>query len=320
MAEFNICVLIPYFQRQPEPLARAITSVLQQQGVSRPYILIVDDSSPCPAEQVLSQFHPALEGVRVILQKNGGAGHARNTGLDHLPEATKFVAFLDSDDEWTPDHLKNAISVLTQGCDFYFADHQRDDWDASRFAKVNELHSGQRCLDAVAGLYEYDGDILELVLGRNAIKTSSVVFRSSVMEGLQFPVDLVLGEDEVFWVQALRRARKAGFGTGVEVNMGQGVNISQGGQLGNDRTFELLAHRVRQWQRLPELLPNEKGLTAMRERKLSEIRQDLASNVLFRLRRMRGVPLGPLLSITTSDPLWLSRLGRMLFRKMLAWY
>ena len=41
--------------------------------------------------------------VQVIVQPNGGPGSARNTGLDSAPPDTRYIAFLDSDDEWTPD-------------------------------------------------------------------------------------------------------------------------------------------------------------------------------------------------------------------------
>src|SRR5690606_9019504 len=34
-------------------------------------------------------------------------------GMEHVPADTAYVAFLDSDDEWTPGHLKNAVTALS---------------------------------------------------------------------------------------------------------------------------------------------------------------------------------------------------------------
>ncbi|WP_297486354.1 glycosyltransferase family A protein, partial [Ferrovum sp.] len=135
MSHSDLTVVVPFYQRTPEPLVRAVSSIKAQQGVNSPHVLIVDDESPLPARSILNDHFPDHESfIQLIEQKNKGAAGARNTALDHLPESTRYVAFLDSDDEWTPCHLDHALRILSQGYDFYFSNYQRSDWPQDRFS------------------------------------------------------------------------------------------------------------------------------------------------------------------------------------------
>ena len=317
----SVSVIIPFYQCTAEPLIRAIRSILAQEGVDRPQVLIVDDGSPVPAQTILDENFPGHEDfVRIIVQHNAGAATARNTGLDNLSDSACCIAFLDSDDEWTPDHLANAVRMLEQGYDFYFADHQRSKWQDGKFTMTNLSLEQNTCLDAASGLYEYTGDILFPVMNDHLVQTSSVVCRQNSIKDIRFPVDLVLGEDEIFWVKAMRAARKIGFCKNIEVLMGKGVNISQEGDAdgdwGHERAFQLLAQNIRYWQRVPALLPTEPGLEEIRRAKTRQLRQNLAASILHRLKRGRGLPMRPTLDFTLADPMWIFSLWTALSRHL----
>jgi glycosyltransferase involved in cell wall biosynthesis len=114
-----ITVVIPYFQRSPGILAKALASIAAQEGCPLPIqVIVVDDASPAPVAAELAGVGAMPHPVRVITQANGGPGAARNTGLDHAPPGTRYLAFLDSDDEWMPDHLARAVAALECGYDF----------------------------------------------------------------------------------------------------------------------------------------------------------------------------------------------------------
>lgn len=312
-----ICVVIPFYQRTPCTLVRAINSVLAQDGVARPYVLIVDDGSPCSAREIVREHFPGGDGfIHVITQRNGGAAKARNTGLDNLPEETSYVAFLDSDDEWTCDHLSNALSALGSGCDFYFAGHKREDWESDRFTQMGLSLAQHECIDSKRTIFKYVGDILVPVLGKQMVKTSSVVYRAGALGDIRFPEELVLGEDEVFWMKAMRRARACAFGAKVEVRMGRGINISQGGQWGGEESIRLMLLNLRKWKRLPALLGNEPCLTPLARAKVRELRRELAACVLHRARRRQRLPIGQIASFTRADPAWLLSLWAVLFQRI----
>ena len=54
-----IGVVIPYFQRKPGLLNRALHSVAAQDGDHRLRVYVVDDGSPIPAEAELTAVPPA---------------------------------------------------------------------------------------------------------------------------------------------------------------------------------------------------------------------------------------------------------------------
>ena len=84
------------------------------------------DASPVSGRVELAEFlRDAPDRVLLVEQANTGAAGARNKGLDSLPEGTRFVAFLDSDDEWLPGSPRQRPVRAEGGVDFYFADfHQ----------------------------------------------------------------------------------------------------------------------------------------------------------------------------------------------------
>src|SRR5664280_2000293 len=79
-------------------IARAVASVRAQRPFLPAEIIVVDDGSTDQSADVASALH-----VRVIRQDNAGEGEARNTGL--LNARYEWVALLDSDDEWLPEHI-----------------------------------------------------------------------------------------------------------------------------------------------------------------------------------------------------------------------
>ena len=93
-------------------LPRAVAS-LQAQTEPDWELVIVDDASTDGTENVANAMiddDPRISYVR--RPANGGTAAARNTGV----EAAKglFVTFLDSDDEYAPDHLATRKQMLVE--------------------------------------------------------------------------------------------------------------------------------------------------------------------------------------------------------------
>ena len=94
--------IIPHYN-VPDLLARCLASIPQREDVQ---ILVVDDGSPDIDRY--AELHPELfrDGVTWIYGSHGGAGHARNLGLEKAEG--KWLLFADSDDFFTdelPDFL-----------------------------------------------------------------------------------------------------------------------------------------------------------------------------------------------------------------------
>src|SRR3984957_976816 len=104
-------IVIPTYRR-PEDLARAIDSVLAQEGVQTPFeILVVDndpDGSAEPIVRVIAAQSPAP--IRYVREARPGISHARNTGVAHA--AGRYLAFLDDDEEADPQWLAHFFEAL----------------------------------------------------------------------------------------------------------------------------------------------------------------------------------------------------------------
>lgn len=97
-------VVIPVYNRA-DVLGRAVASVLAQ-SCQDFEIVVVDDGSRDDPKSVL----PPDPRIRFFAQQNRGGGAARNAGIDRAQG--HFVAFLDSDDVWLPEHLATMRELL----------------------------------------------------------------------------------------------------------------------------------------------------------------------------------------------------------------
>ena len=99
----TISVIIPTYNRR-QVLLRAIDSVLAQRYPVGE-IIVVDDGSTDDTVAALADAP-----VRVISQENAGVSAARNRGITE--SEGEYVAFLDSDDAWTPQKLAVQMAAL----------------------------------------------------------------------------------------------------------------------------------------------------------------------------------------------------------------
>lgn len=292
---------------------------MNQTDAPQAFIIIVDDSSPYPAEKVLAEhFHDASSlPLRIITQANAGASAARNTGLAAVPNETTYVAFLDSDDEWVPDHLNRALTALnTHGSNFYFADHQRDDWARSKFAMLGLTSSDHTCLDADLALFRYVGDPLLVILRDHIITTSTVVLRWKLIQDLRFRTDLIIGEDELFWISAIRSGGKVAFGMALGARLHSGVNISQNVTQDLFKEMRLLEQNLYFWKHLPEYLPGESSLHPLRKMRMHQLSRNFAVATLSFLKKEKRVPLSALARYTRLSPNWLTQLIDLLMQHL----
>jgi glycosyltransferase involved in cell wall biosynthesis len=98
--ERDVTAVVPLFNKA-EHVAAALESIASQTRRPRA-IIVVDDGSTDGGDGIVARL--ALPGLRLIRQANAGPGAARNAGVAEAE--TPFVAFLDADDIWLPDHIE----------------------------------------------------------------------------------------------------------------------------------------------------------------------------------------------------------------------
>ncbi|PRP67237.1 glycosyltransferase family 2 protein [Nonlabens agnitus] len=104
----NILIVIPLYNKA-DTIKRAVESALGQTVACD--ILVVDDGSTDASLANLSEIKN--DRITVIQQSNHGVSHARNIGIKNAKKNEyDFVAFLDADDYWMPDHLTEISSCM----------------------------------------------------------------------------------------------------------------------------------------------------------------------------------------------------------------
>jgi glycosyltransferase involved in cell wall biosynthesis len=101
----NISAIIPAYNAG-RYLREAIASI-QAQSHSVQEIIVVDDGST-DGTAALAQ---RIAGVTLLQQTNRGVAEARNAGVQAA--RGELLAFLDADDEWTPDAMASNFAALS---------------------------------------------------------------------------------------------------------------------------------------------------------------------------------------------------------------
>jgi len=159
-------------------------------------IVIVDDGSSDNTLTVLEQISdPRLV---VVAQENAGPAAARNHGM--RVARGEYIAFLDSDDIWYPDFLKQAEAALS-----------RD---------ANQLLYGQIIVDRGVGRYWVkpdnaitpDESIFDYLYVKGCfIQTSTMVIPASLGKQVSWDESVTFGDNDQFAIDC--------FHTGIKFNM-----------------------------------------------------------------------------------------------------
>lgn len=188
-----ISVVIPLYNKAGT-IARAINSVIDQKFPSVE-IIVVDDGSTDTGPDIVREFRD--DRVLLVRQNNAGVAAARNTGAQSAK--SEWVAFLDADDWWLPDHLAGLSALVTSYPDAVLC--------GSAYGLV-EPDGGCRHSAIPATWVRRVADMGCLVsLGKDAamrglpICASSVMCRRSVLLEIGgFPSGVNNGEDWLTWL------------------------------------------------------------------------------------------------------------------------
>ncbi|MBB3595714.1 glycosyltransferase involved in cell wall biosynthesis [Rhizobium sp. BK529] len=187
-----ISVVIPTYNRAARTLA-AVKSVLSQ-TYKNIEIVVVDDASADNTLEVLKQVEDPR--LRVIaLGQNRGGGVARNTGIDNAKG--EFVAFLDSDDEWSKSKLEIQLSALLTSSDdrtISFTNLIIDDGRTQTLLNNMPLQPDQKI-----------GDYIFLNWSQAHVQTSSWLMPTGIARAVRFRDDLRIHQDWDFLIRAQRR-------------------------------------------------------------------------------------------------------------------
>ena len=96
-----IAIVMPCFN-SARTIESAIASI-RAQTFGDWELVVIDDGSTDGSDVLVRELAAHDCRIRIVCQRNSGPAVARNRGVQIT--TAQFVAFLDSDDAWDPDHL-----------------------------------------------------------------------------------------------------------------------------------------------------------------------------------------------------------------------
>lgn len=189
-----ISIAIPLYNKAPW-VRRALQSVAAQSHGDFECI-VVNDGSTDGGERLVAEFAKHDSRFRLINQANGGASAARNTAWQNASGA--WVAFLDADDEWHPDFLRELVRAA-----------QGPAADENIGIVATHYTETGRPVEVPLGLTtgilpDYFRDCL--LSGRMLVWTSAcAVRRSALQEVGGFRVGILTGQDVHCWMRIALR-------------------------------------------------------------------------------------------------------------------
>ena len=186
-----ISVIIPYYKKR-NFVKETIRSVISQSYDSLEILIINDDTNLNDLE-FLQEISKLDKRIKIINNnKRLGAGLSRNKGIEQ--SNGKYIAFIDADDTWAPNKLKDQMSFM-----------KRNNYQISHtsYFIVNEKKKiiGQRKARDLLSINE--------VLKSCDIGLSTVIIEKKIIikTNTKFP-KLVTKEDFVFWLMLFKKNYK----------------------------------------------------------------------------------------------------------------
>lgn len=245
----KVSVIIPSY-KTADLISACLDSVFSQ-TYSEPYeAIVVNDGSP-DTPQLEQVLQPYMQRIVYIKQENKRAAGARNNAIRHA--RGEFLAFLDSDDTWFPNHLASQMQL--------FAEHPEFDLVYSNGLLVGNPEHVQEFMNKCPS--QGQADFLALIQERCHIPISTVVLRKKVLvDAGGFDETLPRCDDYDMWVRCAFRGAKIGYRRDVQARL----FIGRPGSLGQSRArmTEAYWNMLEKFQRTLPLRDQEREIVKNR--------------------------------------------------------
>ena len=200
----NVSIIIPAYNTA-SLIAVCLDSVFSQTYLDFEVIVVNDGSPDTP--QLESVLQPNLERIVYIKQDNKRAAGARNTAINRA--RGEWLAFLDSDDSWLPDHLAAQMKLL--------GDSALDMAYCNGFRIGDQREFMDRCPSHGPATFA------ALIEERCQIPVSTVVVRKHfIVKAGMFDEKLSQCDDYDMWVRTAFHGAKIGYSRKVQVRLNGG--------------------------------------------------------------------------------------------------
>jgi len=134
MGENTVSIITPAYNSE-KTIGEAIQSVLNQ-TYQNWEMIIINDCSRDQTLQIVITYSLKDNRITVIdLERNNGVANARNIGIKKAKG--RYIAFLDSDDLWSPQKLSKQVDFMKEKkCYFSYTAYEIISADGSKLDKT----------------------------------------------------------------------------------------------------------------------------------------------------------------------------------------
>ena len=194
---FKISVVFPVFNVE-KYINESLDSIVNQ-SLKDIEIICIDDGSTDNSLEILKEYASKDERIKIISQKNKGAGAARNVGLNHA--TGKYVYFMDGDDILNLNALEKVYGVAeSKDLDLVIFKLINFD-DGSNNKYTSDYYEMKFLKDKVNNVVFNYKDVMSHVFSI-AVSPPGKLFKRDVISDIRFP-EGVIYEDNVFFTEVL---------------------------------------------------------------------------------------------------------------------
>ncbi len=189
----KVSIIIPYFKKR-KYIHLTLNSALKQTYKNIEILIIYDDPNKEDLN-FIKELSKKDKRIQIIVnKKNIGPGYSRNKGL--VKAKGKYIAFLDSDDIWKKDKLKNQIS---------FMENNRINFSYTSYNQIDK--NGEKIKTIFAPKFQTYHNLLRDC----RIGLSTVIIKKKILKSkFKFP-KLQTKEDLFLWLQLSKKYNLRGY-------------------------------------------------------------------------------------------------------------
>ena len=181
-----ISIIIPFYKKK-KYISQTINSIIKQSYKNFELILIYDDPDKSDLKYVKKTLKKIKRKKIIINNYNIGAGLSRNLGI--LKAKGEYISFIDSDDIWKKDKLKNQLSFMfDNNIEFCF----------TSYSIIDKKNVIIKFIKAKKNI-EYKDLIKSCDIG-----LSTVMLKKKLLKNTKFP-NIKTKEDYVLWLKLSKK-------------------------------------------------------------------------------------------------------------------
>jgi len=181
-----ISIIIPFYKKK-KYVGQTINSIIKQSYKNFELILIYDDPDKSDLEYIKKILKNIKRKKIIINNNNIGAGLSRNLGISKAKG--EYISFIDSDDIWKKDKLKNQLLfMLDSKIEFCF----------TSYSIINEKNTIIKFIKAKKNI-----DYKDLIKSCD-IGLSTVMLKKNLLKKIKF-TKIKTKEDYILWLKLSKK-------------------------------------------------------------------------------------------------------------------